>query len=97
MRRLPDNRCSHTIAQLEVPGNEVRMEVRQDDMLDPETMLLGKPQVSVDVSLWIDDGRDARLLVAHEIRRVRQTVTVELLENHVVVPGATHIITSLLS
>ena len=35
----------------------------------------------------IDDGGQARLLVADEIRRVGEAVEVELLENHGVAPA----------
>jgi len=36
----------------------------------------------LDVALGIDDGRRARLLVAHQVRGVRQAIQVELVEDH---------------
>ena len=55
------------IAQLEVAGNEVGMEVREEDVLDLETMLGGEREVLIDVTLRIDDRGRVRLLVADEI------------------------------
>jgi hypothetical protein len=46
-------------------------------------MLRGERQVLFDVALRVDDGRRARLLVADEIRRVREAIQVELFEDHV--------------
>ena len=48
----------------------------------------GKRQVPVDVALRIDDRRGPRLLVADQIRRVRQAVEVELLEDHWETPNS---------
>ena len=71
------------IAQLEVTGDEVRVEVREEDVPDPQIVLGGERKIVIDVALWIDDSRRARLLVPDEVRRVRQTIQVKLLEDHV--------------
>ena len=39
-------------------------------------------QVLVDVALRIDDGRRPRLLVADQVRRVREAIQIELFQDH---------------
>ena len=70
------------IAKLEVTGDEIRMEVREEDVLDLEAMLGGKRQVLIDVTLRIDDRCRVRFLVANQVRRVREAIEVKLLQNH---------------
>ena len=55
-------------------GDEVGVEVRQEDVRDAQAVLRGEREVLIDVALRIDDGRECRLLVADEIRRVRQAI-----------------------
>jgi len=43
--------------------------VRLDDVLDGHAHVAREPQVLVDLEARVDDGRDAGVLVAHEIRR----------------------------
>src|SRR5262249_28062508 len=76
------DRCAGPVPQLQVTGDEVGVEVRQEHMLDLKPVLGGERQVLIDVALRIDDGRDLRLLVSDEIRRVRKAIQVELLEDH---------------
>ena len=50
----------HAIAQLEVAGDEVRVEVGEEDVRDREAMLVGEREVLPDVALRVDDrGRAA--------------------------------------
>jgi hypothetical protein len=70
------------IAQFEMPGNEVRVKVREEDVRDPQTVLVGEGEVSIDVALGIDDRRRSRLLVADEVGRVREAIQIELVEDH---------------
>ena len=63
-------------------GDEVGVEVRQEDVRDLQIVLGGEREVLIDVALGIDDRRDVRLLVADEVRRVRQAIEIELFENH---------------
>jgi len=65
-----------------VAGNEVRVEVRQEDVPDAQTVLGGKRQVLIHVTLRIDDGSGVCLLVADQIRRVREAIQIELLQDH---------------
>ena len=70
------------IAQFEVAGNEVGMEVREEDVLDSQTMLGGEREVLIHVTLRVDDGGRVRLLVADQIRGVREAIQIKLLQNH---------------
>jgi hypothetical protein len=45
-------------------------------------VLSRKRQVLVDVALRVDDSGQPGLFVADEIRRMRETVEIELLEKH---------------
>ena len=51
-------------------------------MGNAQAVLARKRQVLIDVALRVDDRRAARLLVADDVRRVRETVQIELLEDH---------------
>src|SRR5262249_25525338 len=73
----------HAVAQLQVARQEVGMEVREENVLDPAAELLDVGDVLVDVSLRIDDRRDPGLLVGHEVRSVSQAAEVVLLQYHV--------------
>ena len=81
------DRRAETVAKLEMAGDEVRVEVRQEDVLDLEAVLAGEREIPIDVALRIDDGRHTRLLVTDEVRRVGETAEVELLKNHKVRRG----------
>ena len=70
------------LVQLEMTGDEVGVKVRQDDVADREAALRGKRQVLIHVTLRIDHGSRAGLLVADEIRRVREAIEIELMEDH---------------
>ena len=65
----------------EVAGHEVRVEVGQDDVFDPNTQALGVLQVVVDVALWIHHHADA--IVPEQVGEVRETGEVVLLQDHV--------------
>jgi len=70
------------VAELEVAGHEVRMEVRQEHVADPASEPLGIVEILLDVPLRIDDGRLATLLVGDQIRGVGEAAEVVLLEDH---------------
>ena len=70
------------IAQLEMAGQEVGVEMRQQDMLDPQPRRSRIGDVGVDVPLRIDDRRDSGCLVGDEVRRVGEATEVVLLEDH---------------
>ena len=80
--RTQIDRRPGAIAQLEVAGDEVRMEVREEHVLDSQAMLGGEREVLIHVTLRVDDGGRVRLLVADQIRGVREAIQIELLQNH---------------
>ena len=73
---------AHAVAQLEVSGEEVGVEVREQDVLDPAAEALGVGEVLVDVALRVDDGGGTRDGIGDEVRRVCQAAEVVLLELH---------------
>jgi hypothetical protein len=71
-----------TVAQLEVAGNEVRMKVRQEHIGNAEVVISRECQILIDVPLRIDHGGGAALLVGNDVGRMRKTVQIKLLEDH---------------
>ena len=82
LRRLavPDGRA-RSIGQLEVTGDEVRMDMRLDHALDSQTMLLCICEIGGDVALRINDDGASGVLVGDEVGRVRQAAQVVLLDD----------------
>ena len=64
------------IAQLEMSGEEVGVEVRQEDVANLQAGLLGIGDVGIDVTLRIDDDGCAARWIADQVRRVREAVQV---------------------
>ena len=60
-RRAEIDRGADAIAQLEMAGDEVGVEVRQEDVRDAQAVLVGEREVLVDVALRIDDRGDRRV------------------------------------
>jgi len=52
-------------------------------MLDLKFIFGCKFQIALDVTLGIDDGGCAGLLVTDQVRSVREAIEIELLEDHV--------------
>ena len=77
------DRCAHAIAQLQMPGDKIGVEMRQEYVLDLERVLGGKGNVLIRVPLRVNDGRRACLLVSDHVGSVRQARQIELLEDHV--------------
>src|SRR2546430_13053740 len=76
------NRRTRTVAQFQVAGDEVGVEMGQEYVPDFQRVFGSECDVLVDIALRINDRGDARLRVANQVRRVRQTWQIELLENH---------------
>ena len=70
------------VAQFEVPGHEVGVEVREEHVLDAQPVLGGEREVVIDVTLRVDHRGAVRLLVADQVRGVGEAIQVELLQNH---------------
>ena len=60
------------VAQFQMAGHEVRVEVGQENMPNCAAELLGIRQVLLDVALRVDDSGATAALVGDEIRSVRQ-------------------------
>src|SRR5215469_11825470 len=76
------NRGTAAVAQLQMPGDEIGMEMREEDVADGEAELCGVGQVLLDIALRINDDRSSAGLVSDEIRCVREAAQVVLLQNH---------------
>ena len=70
------------LGELEVPGQEVGMEVGLQDLHDRETVLGGVGEVRVDVALRVHDHRPSRAGVTDQVAGVRQALQVVLAEEH---------------
>ncbi len=68
--RTEIDRRAHPIAQFQVPGHEIGVQVRQQHVPDSQAVLRGELEVLIDVPLRIDHGGHARRLVADEVRGV---------------------------
>ena len=71
-----------TIPQLQMAGEEVGVEVGQEDMADLKAELLSVGKVLLNVALRIDDDRRRTGLVSKQIRSVSQASQVVLFQNH---------------
>ena len=70
------------VAQLQVAGDEVGVEMGEEDVADLEAKLFGVGQVLLDVALRVDDDGGCALLVPEQIGGVRQASEVVLFQNH---------------
>ena len=75
--------CAAAVAQLQMPGNKVGMEVGQKDVADVEAKSLRVRHVLFDITLRIDDDRRRAGLVPQQIRGMGQATQIVLFENHV--------------
>ncbi len=70
------------VAKLDVPREKVRMEVREEDVLNLPAVGFRVVNVLLDVSLWVHDCRHAGAFIGDHVRRVGQTAEIILLEFH---------------
>ena len=70
------------VAQLEVTGYEVGVEVGEEDVRDPAAELVGVVDVLPDVALGIDHHRLAAPLIRDQVARMGEAPEVVLLEDH---------------
>ena len=71
-----------TIAQFQMPGDKIGVEMSEKYVLDSEAVLGGKRDVLVSVALWINDSCRACRLVSNQVGGVRQARQIELLKDH---------------
>ena len=82
LRRRPQvDRRAHVIPQLQMPRNKIRVQMRQEHMLDLKRMLSREGQVLIRIPLRIHHRRSTRLLIANDIRSMRQAGKIELLKD----------------
>ena len=70
------------VTQLDVAGDEVGVEVREEHVPDGVAAGLGVGEILIDVPPGIDDGRRLRLLVRDHVGRVGQAGEIVLLDLH---------------
>ena len=76
------NRGALAIAQFQMPGDKIGVEMGQEHVLNFESVLGGKRDVLVRVALRVHDGGRACRLVSNQIGSVRQARQIELFEDH---------------
>ncbi len=67
------------VAQLQMARHEVRVEMGEEHVRDPQPVLFGERQVLFHVALRVHDRGHARGFIAHEVGRVGETIEIELL------------------
>jgi len=70
------------VSQLNVAGDEIGVEMREEHVRDSQAVLVGERDVLIDIPLRIDNGRDAGPFVTDEVGRVGQAVQVKLFQDH---------------
>jgi hypothetical protein len=74
------DRRSGSLRQIEMPTDEIGMEMSLENILDRSVPLFGKPKISVDIPQGIDDSRLA--FTIYIVRRFTQTAGIQLLNEH---------------
>ena len=67
------NSCADAIAQFEMPGNEIGVEMSEEDLFYGEAVSSGEGDVVVRVALGVDDDGGVGRFVADEVGGVRET------------------------
>lgn len=73
---------TEAIAEFEMTGDEISVEMGEEDMFDLKAVFFSEGEVAIDVALGIDDGGDACGIVGDEVRGVSEAVEIELVEDH---------------
>jgi len=60
----------------------VVVEVRLEDMRDPDALRTGRRDIDIDIAAWIDDGRESPALIGDEGREVTKARQGELADEH---------------
>ncbi len=71
------------LGQLEVPGQEICMDVGLDDLLDGQSMVTGVGEITRDVTLRVDHNGPPGRGVTDQVAEQRQTPELVLVEIHV--------------
>ncbi len=70
------------VAELQMPGDKIGVEVGQKNVPQGQPVLLRVFEVLVDIALRVDDEGGLGLHIPNQVRGVRQTSEVVLLEDH---------------
>ena len=70
------------VAQLQMAGDEVGVEVGEEDMADLEAKFFGVGQILLDVALGVDDDGGRTGFVSEQVRGVGQATQVVLFQDH---------------
>ena len=71
-----------TVAQFQVAGDEVGVEVAEEDMADLEAKFFRVGQVLLNVALRVDDDGGRTCLVSQQIGGVGKAAQIVLFQNH---------------
>jgi hypothetical protein len=80
--RPDDVRRAGQRGELPAAGDVVVVEMRLDDVADPEIALAGEVEVDVDVAARVDDGGETGRVVRDHRGQVAEPVDRELAEEH---------------
>ncbi len=70
------------VAQLQMAGDEVGVEVGQEHMADLAAGPFGRLQIATDVALRVHHRSNSAALVRDEVRRVGEAAEIVLVEDH---------------
>ena len=76
------------VAQFQMAGDEVGVEVGEEDVADLEAEFFGVGEVLLDVALRVDDDGGAAGFVAEQVGGVGEAAEVVLFQNHVLLSEA---------
>jgi hypothetical protein len=74
--------CAATVAQLQMPGDKVGVEMAEKDVADLEAQFLGVGQILLNIALGVNDDSGRTGLVALQIGGVGEAAQIELFQNH---------------
>ena len=75
------------VAQFEMAGDEVGVEVREEDVTDLEAELVSVVEILLDVALRVDDDGGVAGFVAEQVGGVGEAAKIVLFQDHVCSQG----------
>ena len=73
---------AHAVAQFEMTGDEIGVEVREEDVDDAKVVIRRKRQILVDVTLRVDHSGCSAFFVGNDVGGMREAVQIKLFEEH---------------
>ena len=74
--------CAATVAQFQMAGDKVGVEMGEKDVADLEAKFLGVGQVLLNIALGVDDDRGRTGLVAQQVGGVGEAAQIVLFQDH---------------